>query len=166
MVWLALFVVCVALTIIGLMPGSTYDRELPVILVLAGFALFLLVFFLRMLREDARNAKQTKRDSDEWSSARERRQDLRSRRRASSRSRSRSRVLGFGSGPGSGKPRVRQASLRHQDDLRVKQGMQYAREERFKGMRGAESNSELRKQDDLRERRKKDRERYMRVWGP
>jgi hypothetical protein len=38
--------------------------------------------------------------------------------------------------------------------------MQYAREEKFKGIRGAESKSDIRKREDLRERRKKDRERY------
>lgn len=38
--------------------------------------------------------------------------------------------------------------------------MQYAKEEKLKGIRGAASKSEIRKREDLRERREKDRERY------
>ncbi len=104
------------------MPGSTYDRGLPLAVVLVGFAVVLLVIFLSHVRESVANAKQSDRNNYEWKSPQERRQDLRLRQNARARSRSRSRVLGFGSSLGTGRTRIQQASLRRQYELRVKQG--------------------------------------------
>ena len=104
------------------MPGSTYDRGLPLAVVLIGFAFVLLVIFLRHVRERIASAKQSDRNNYEWRSPEERRQDLRLRQNARARSRSRSRVLGFGSSLGTGRTRIQQASLRRQYELRVKQG--------------------------------------------
>lgn len=112
----------IALTLIGLMPGDTYERGLPLALVLVGFALVLLVNFLRYLREKYVNAKQSDWEDNEWKSPQERRQDLRWRRSARARSQSGSRVLGVGSGLGSGRPNIRKSSARRQDELRVEQG--------------------------------------------
>ena len=115
------------------MPGNTYERGLPLAVVLVGFALVLLVNFLRYLRERYVNAKQSDWADYEWKSPKARRQDLRWRRNARDRSRSGSRVLGLGSGSGSGRPRLRSLSERRQDELRVEQGRAYARDSRRRG---------------------------------
>ena len=104
------------------MPGDTYERGLPLAVVLVGFALLLLVIFFRFLRERYVNAKQPDWEGYEWKSPQARRQDLRWRRSARARSRSGSRVLGAGSGQGSGKPNIRKSSASRQDELRVAQG--------------------------------------------
>ena len=138
MAWLGLFVILFALTVIGLMPGSIYDREFLVVLVLVGVALWLLVFFLRVLGESVGKARQTRRKYDGWKSPQDRRQDLRLRRRASSPSRSRSRVFEPRSDLGSGRPWIRQADLRHQEQLRVKQGRRDAARKRANSRRHGE----------------------------
>lgn len=122
MILILVVVAGIALTVIGLMPGDTYERGLPLAVVLVGFALLLLVIFFRFLRERYVNAKQPDWEGYEWKSPQARRQDLRWRISARARSRSGSRVLGMGSGLGSGKPNVRKSSARRQDELRVAQG--------------------------------------------
>lgn len=138
---LVLFLVLFVLMIVGLMPGSHNQRDWLLAIVLGAFIVFTSVYHLIITREQARNAKLAARKHNELKSPRERRNDLRDlrnlrrRRLGSSRGHSRSRVLEFGSGLGSGKPRIRQASLRRQDELRVRQGMRDAAEERADAMR-------------------------------
>ncbi len=104
------------------MPGNTYERGLPLALVLVGFALGLFVIFLRYLRERYVNARQSDWEDYEWKSPQARRQDVRWRRSARARSQSGSRVLSVGSGSGPGKPKIRRSSERRQNELRVAQG--------------------------------------------
>jgi len=108
------------------MPGSHNQRGLLLAVVLGSFILFTTVYHLILSREQARNAKLAARKESELKSPRERREDIRLLRRLRSRRKSRSRVLEFGSSLGSGKPRVRQESLRRQDELRVRQGIRDA----------------------------------------
>lgn len=112
----------IALTVIGLMPGDTYDRGWPVVVVLIVFAVWWLVDFLKSVRERSANTKQSDREGFEWNSPQTRRQDLRRRSNARARRRSGSRVLGVGSGVGPGRPKIRNSSERRQSELRVEQG--------------------------------------------
>ena len=130
MALLVLFLVLAPLTVIGLMPGSHNQRGELLVVVLGAFIVFTAVYLTLLSRDQARNKRAPRRKDDEWKSTRKRRDDLRLRRHASSRGRSRSRVLGFGSGLSSGRPRIRQASLRRQDELRVSQGIRDAARER------------------------------------
>lgn len=130
MALLVLFLVLFALMIVGLTPGSHNHRDWLLAIVLGAFVLFTTVYLFLLSREQARNVRLATRKEDQWKSPRERRDDLRLRRYARSRMRSRSRVLGFGSSPGSAKPRIRQASLGRQDELRVRQGIRDAARER------------------------------------
>ena len=107
-----------ALTVIGLMPGDTNERGLPLAVVLVGFALVLIVNFIRYLKEKYGSAKQSDWEDYEWKSPQERRQDLRWRRSTRAHSRSGSRVLGLGSG----RPKLRGLSERRQEELRIEQG--------------------------------------------
>ena len=104
------------------MPGGTYERGLPLAVVLVGFALGMFVIFLRYLRERYVNARQSDWEDYEWKSPQARRQDLRWRRSARARSQSGSRVLSAGSGSGPGKPKIGHSSERRQNELRVAQG--------------------------------------------
>lgn len=126
MALLVLFVVLFALTIIGLMPGSHNQRGLLLAVVLGSFILFTTVYHLILSKEQARIAKLAARKKDELKSPRERREDLKLLRRLRSRRKSRSRVMEFGSGLVSRRPRIPQASLRRQDELRVRQGIRDA----------------------------------------
>ena len=123
----------IALTAIGLMPGNTYERGLPLAVVLVGFALVLLVNFLRYLRERYVNAKQLDWEDYEWKSPQERRQDLRWRRSTRARSRSGSRVLSLGSSANPGRPKIQNSSARRQDELRAEQGRAYTRDAQRRG---------------------------------
>jgi len=135
------------------MPGSHNQRDWILAIVLIAFILFTTVYHFILSREQARNVKQAARDSSELKSPRERRDDLRRRRYAKSRSQSRSRVVGIGSGLGSGKPRIRQASLRRQDELRVRQGMRDAAEERAHAMRHRRARVRSDEEDPIGRRR-------------
>ncbi len=126
MALLVLFLVLGVLTIIGLMPGSPNQRGLLLAVVLGAFILFTIVYHLILSREQARNVKLAARNANDLKSPRERLKDLRLLRRSRARRKSRSRVLEFGSGLGLGKPRIRQESLRRQDELRVRQGIRDA----------------------------------------
>ena len=120
MALLVLFVVLLVLMIIGLTPGSHNQRGLLLAVVLGAFILFTTVYRLILSREQARNVKLAARKGNELKSPRERLEDLRLLRRSRYRRKSRSRVLEFGSHPGSEKPRIREDSLRRQDELRVR----------------------------------------------
>ena len=119
-------VVLVALTVIGLWPGTPNSRSFLLAIVLAGFQLSVLIYFLPGWIEDLRRPKQTAREIQEWTSMRKDPREFGVRRR--SRPQRKSRVfeprpgLGGGSVVGAGRPRVRQTSLRRQEELRVKQG--------------------------------------------
>lgn len=130
MALLVLFVVLFVLMVIGLAPGSPNQRGLLLVVVLGAFILFTTVYHLILSREQARNVKLAARKGNELKSPRERQADLRLLRRSRSHRKSRSRVLEFGSGQGSEKPRIRQESLRRQDELRVRQGIRDAARER------------------------------------
>jgi hypothetical protein len=94
--------------------------------VLAGFQLSVLIYFLPGWIDSFRRPKQTAREIQEWTSMRKDPREFGNWRR--SRPRSNSRVfeprpgLGGRSVVGAGRPRVRKASLKRQDELRVKQG--------------------------------------------
>ena len=119
-------VVLVALTVVGLWPGTPNSRSFLLAIVLAGFQLSVLIYFLPDWIESLRRPKQTARGIQEWTSMRKDPREFGNRRR--SRPRSKSRVfeprpgLGGRSVVGAGRPHVRQASLRRQEELRVKQG--------------------------------------------
>lgn len=119
-------VVLVALTVIGLWPGTPNSRSFLLAIVLAGFQLSVLIYFLPGWIESLRRPKQTAREIQEWSSMRKDPREFGVRRRSRHRRKSRVFVprpgLGGGSVVGAGRPRVRQASLRRQEELRVKQG--------------------------------------------
>ena len=135
MALLVLFLVLFALMIVGLTPGIPNHRGGLLAVVLVAFILFTTVYHFILSREHARNVKLAARKDNELKSPRERLDDLRRLRQARSRNKSRSRVLGFGSGPGSRRPRIRQSSLRRQDELRVKQGMRDAVQDRASARR-------------------------------
>lgn len=123
MIWLGLGVAGVALTIIGLMPGSIYDdRQGLVALVVAGFGVMALVDFLKSHRERVGRARRAERRYAGWQLSQDRRLDL--------RQRGRNRARRIGSRRVSRAARVSTASLRRQAELRVKQGRRKADQER------------------------------------
>lgn len=135
------------------MPGSIHDRSPLLALALAICAAGALALLYQSIRDHARKAMQSVRQSDEWELKRwgQRERGLRQRGRSGSRSRnrsldarsgygswkpqsqSRSRVLYPRPGLASGKPRVLQSSLRRQEQLRVEQGRAYARDSQRRG---------------------------------
>lgn len=123
MIWLGLGVAGVALTIIGLMPGSIYDdRQGLVALVVAGFGVMVGVEVLTSRAERVGRARRAERRYAGWQTSRDRRVDLRQRGRSRARRTGSSRV--------SRTARVPAASLRRQADLRVAQGRRRANRER------------------------------------
>lgn len=119
MIWLGLGVGGVALTIIGLMPGSIYDdRQGLVALVVAGFGVMVVVDFLKSRAERVGRARRAERRYAGWQLPLDRRLDL--------RQRGRNRARRTGSRRVSGTARVSTASLRRQADLRVAQGRRKA----------------------------------------
>ncbi|MDE0006264.1 MAG: hypothetical protein OXQ29_26545 [Rhodospirillaceae bacterium] len=119
MIWLGLGVAGVALTIIGLMPGSIYDdRQGLVALVVAGFGVMVGVDFLKSRAEHVGRAQLAEGRYAGWQTSRDRRLDL--------RQRGRNRARRIGSRRVSRTARVSAASLRRQADLRVAQGRRKA----------------------------------------
>lgn len=115
MIWLGLGVAGVALTIIGLMPGSIYDdRQGLVALVVAGFGVMVGVDILKSRAERVARTRRAERRYAGWQLPLDRRLDL--------RQRGRNRARRIGSRRVSGTARVSTASLRHQANLRVAQG--------------------------------------------
>ena len=123
MIWLGLGVAGVALTIIGLMPGSIYDdRQGLVALVVAGFGVMVVVDFLKSRAERVGRARRAERRYAGWQVSRDRRLDL--------RQRGRNRARRIGSRRVSRTARISAASLRRQADLRVAQGRRKANRKR------------------------------------
>lgn len=119
MLWLGLGVAGVALTIIGLMPGSIYDdRQGLVALVVAGFGAMVGISFLKSRAERVGRARRAERRYAGWQLSLDRRLDL--------RQRGRNRARRIGSRRVSRTARVSTASLRRQADLRVAQGRRKA----------------------------------------
>ena len=82
MIWLGLGVAGVALTIIGLMPGSIYDdRQGLVALVVAGFGVMVGVDFLKSRAERVPRTRRAERRYAGWQLSLDRRLDLRQRGR-------------------------------------------------------------------------------------
>lgn len=119
MIWLGLGVAGVALTIIGLMPGSIYDdRQGLVALVVAGFGVMVGVDFLKSRAERVPRTRRAERRYAGWQLSLDRRLDL--------RQRGRNRARRIGSRRVSRTARVSTASLKRQADLRVTQGRRKA----------------------------------------
>ena len=123
MTWLGLGVTGVALTIIGLMPGSIYDdRQGLVALVVASFGVMVGVDFLKSRAELVARTRRAERRYAGWQLPLDRRLDLRQRGRNRARRIESRRV--------SRTARVSTASLRRQANLRVAQGRRKAGQKR------------------------------------